>query len=145
MHVLQEELAAINLAKYRKSQGDLQDAEERADMAEQSATKLRSKSRAATSATPGPMLVGSGSLTTSFSAHAGLGSSSLSPSPVRLLVLVQIVQVFYVHVSLYSTIYLQYTYVPVHKISKCFEIQICNGCWFGSLGCGRPQAFALAA
>merc|ERR1712193_259757 len=38
-----EEIAAINLAKYRKVQHELEDAEERADMAENSMQKLRAK------------------------------------------------------------------------------------------------------
>lgn len=38
-----EEIAAINLAKYRKVQHELEDAEERADMAENSMQKLRTK------------------------------------------------------------------------------------------------------
>ncbi|BFZ03204.1 hypothetical protein BsWGS_06243 [Bradybaena similaris] len=53
-----EEIAALNLAKYRKVQSELEDAEERADTAEGSLSKLRAKNRssvstARTSATPG--------------------------------------------------------------------------------------------
>merc|ERR1719216_611227 len=40
-----EEIAAINLSKYRKVQHDLEEAEERADMAENTLTKLRMKNR----------------------------------------------------------------------------------------------------
>lgn len=46
---LQEEIAAINLAKYRKVQHELEDAEERADTAEGSLTKLRAKNRSSVS------------------------------------------------------------------------------------------------
>ena len=48
---LQEEIAAINLAKYRKVQHELEDAEERADMAENTLAKLRAKNRSSVSAT----------------------------------------------------------------------------------------------
>ncbi|XP_059177767.1 myosin heavy chain, striated muscle-like isoform X1 [Physella acuta] len=53
-----EEIAAINLAKYRKVQNELEDAEERADSAEGSLSKLRAKNRSSvsvsrTSASPG--------------------------------------------------------------------------------------------
>merc|ERR1711881_389224 len=40
-----EEIAAINLSKYRKVQHDLEEAEERADMAENTLTKLRMNNR----------------------------------------------------------------------------------------------------
>ena len=43
--VLQEEIAAINLAKYRKVQHELEEAEERAEMAENTLGKLRAKTR----------------------------------------------------------------------------------------------------
>ncbi|XP_061197039.1 myosin heavy chain, striated muscle-like isoform X3 [Saccostrea echinata] len=46
-----EEIAAINLAKYRKVQHELEDAEERADTAEGSLTKLRAKNRSSVSVT----------------------------------------------------------------------------------------------
>merc|ERR1711893_213332 len=46
-----EEIAAINLAKYRKVQHDLEEAEERADMAENTLAKLRAKNRSSASAT----------------------------------------------------------------------------------------------
>jgi hypothetical protein len=42
---LQEQQASTNLAKYRKAQHELDDAEERADMAETQANKLRARSR----------------------------------------------------------------------------------------------------
>merc|ERR1712080_125059 len=40
-----EEVASINLSKFRKAQTELEDAEERADMAEQTLGKLRAKFR----------------------------------------------------------------------------------------------------
>ena len=49
--IFQEEIAAINLAKYRKVQHDLEEAEERADMAENTLSKLRAKNRSSVSAT----------------------------------------------------------------------------------------------
>jgi len=45
VHFLQEEQANINLSKYRKLQHELDDAEERADMAESALNKMRSKAR----------------------------------------------------------------------------------------------------
>lgn len=51
LHGLQEEIAALNLAKYRKVQHELEDAEERADMAENTLGKLRAKNRSSASAT----------------------------------------------------------------------------------------------
>ena len=48
--MLQEEIAAINLAKFRKVQNELEDAEERADSAEQSMQKMRSRNRSSASA-----------------------------------------------------------------------------------------------
>ena len=48
---LQEEIAAINLAKYRKVQHELEEAEERADMAENTLAKLRAKNRSSLSTT----------------------------------------------------------------------------------------------
>jgi len=38
-----EEIAALNLAKYRKAQQELEEAEERTDMAEQALNKVRTK------------------------------------------------------------------------------------------------------
>jgi len=46
---LQEEVAAINLAKYRKVQTELEDAEERADSAENAVQKMRAKNRSSMS------------------------------------------------------------------------------------------------
>ncbi|VDM98822.1 unnamed protein product, partial [Onchocerca ochengi] len=43
-----EEVAAVNLGKYRQLQTQLDDANERADIAENSLAKLRSKNRAST-------------------------------------------------------------------------------------------------
>ena len=47
---LQEEIASINLAKYRKVQCELEEAEERADSAENTLAKLRAKNRSSVSA-----------------------------------------------------------------------------------------------
>jgi len=47
----QEEVAAINLAKYRKVQHDLEESEERADQAENAISKLRAKQRSSVSVT----------------------------------------------------------------------------------------------
>jgi len=44
-----EEIAAINLAKYRKVQHELEEAEERADMSENTLAKLRAKNRSSAS------------------------------------------------------------------------------------------------
>merc|ERR1712242_222100 len=41
-----EEIAALNLAKFRQAQGQLADAEERADLNEQALGKLKAKGRA---------------------------------------------------------------------------------------------------
>lgn len=41
-----EEIAALNLAKFRKAQQELEEAEERADLAEQAIAKFRQKGRA---------------------------------------------------------------------------------------------------
>jgi chromosome segregation ATPase len=42
-----EEIAALNLAKFRKTQGSLADAEERADLQEQALAKFRARGRSA--------------------------------------------------------------------------------------------------
>ena len=42
---LQEDIATANLSKARKLQADVEEAEERADMAEQAVAKLRAKLR----------------------------------------------------------------------------------------------------
>jgi len=44
-----EEIAALNLAKYRKAQTDYEDAAERADSAENQLEKLRAKNRSSVS------------------------------------------------------------------------------------------------
>ncbi|OQR72719.1 myosin heavy chain [Tropilaelaps mercedesae] len=44
-----EEIAAMNLAKYRKAQQELEDADERANLAEQTVAKLRAKNRSSVS------------------------------------------------------------------------------------------------
>jgi chromosome segregation ATPase len=48
-----EEIAATNLAKYRQMQQQLDDAEERADIAENGLSKLRAKNRSSASVGPG--------------------------------------------------------------------------------------------
>ncbi|XP_076274691.1 myosin heavy chain isoform X34 [Rhynchophorus ferrugineus] len=45
-----EEIAALNLAKFRKAQQELEEAEERADLAEQAIAKFRAKGRAGSTA-----------------------------------------------------------------------------------------------
>lgn len=45
-----EEIAALNLAKFRKAQQELEEAEERADLAEQAIAKFRAKGRAGSAA-----------------------------------------------------------------------------------------------
>jgi len=47
-----EEIAAMNLAKYRKVQHEMEDAGERADVAEGSLAKVRAKNRSSASAAP---------------------------------------------------------------------------------------------
>jgi myosin heavy chain 6/7 len=47
---LQEEIAALNLAKFRKAQQELEEAEERADLSEQAISKFRAKGRAGSAA-----------------------------------------------------------------------------------------------
>lgn len=47
---MQEEIAALNLAKFRKAQQELEEAEERADLAEQAIAKLRTKGRSGSTA-----------------------------------------------------------------------------------------------
>ena len=51
---LQEELAAVNLAKYRKAQKELEEAEERADQAEVNMSRMRAKNRTSVSVTKTP-------------------------------------------------------------------------------------------
>lgn len=46
----QEEIAALNLAKFRKAQQELEEAEERADLAEQAISKFRAKGRSGSAA-----------------------------------------------------------------------------------------------
>ena len=52
--MLQEELAAVNLAKYRKTQKELEESEERADQAEVAMSRLRAKNRTSVSVTRTP-------------------------------------------------------------------------------------------
>lgn len=56
---IQEEQASINLAKYRKLQGELENAEERADIAENAVQKMKLKQR---SSSTGPQMRGLGDL-----------------------------------------------------------------------------------
>lgn len=51
---LQEELAAINLTKWRKAQKELEESEERADQAEVAMSRLRAKNRTSVSVTKTP-------------------------------------------------------------------------------------------
>lgn len=51
-----EEIAALNLAKFRKAQAEVEDAEKRANIAEQAMGKLRARS-ILRSETPPPPLV----------------------------------------------------------------------------------------
>ena len=44
-----EEIASVNLGKFRKVQHDLEEAEERADIAENQLSKIRAKNRATVS------------------------------------------------------------------------------------------------
>jgi len=62
-----EEVANVNLAKYRQLQQQLGDAEERAELAENSLSKLRSKNRSGTSLGPGGGISPSPSMVRSFS------------------------------------------------------------------------------
>ncbi len=48
-----EELATVNLQKYRQIQHQMEDAEERADVAENSLSKMRAKNRSSASLAPG--------------------------------------------------------------------------------------------
>lgn len=57
VHLFQEELANLNLQKYRQIQHQLEDAEERAENAESAVAKMRAKSRTTTSAAPGGLPV----------------------------------------------------------------------------------------
>ena len=50
-----EEVAGMNLGKYRKLQQELGESEERAEIAEQTLQKLRAKNRSGASAAPGPV------------------------------------------------------------------------------------------
>jgi myosin heavy chain 6/7 len=54
---LQEEIATVNLQKYRQLQHQLEDAEERADMAENGVAKMRAKNRSSASLAPGGLSV----------------------------------------------------------------------------------------
>lgn len=69
---MQEEIAAINLAKYRKVQHDLEESEERADQAENAMAKFRAKGRTSSSLTKtiGPAAVSTTSTTVSDNSTA---------------------------------------------------------------------------
>jgi len=58
-----EEIAAINLAKYRKVQHDFEESEERADQAEQAVARLRTKGRASSTSTSSSTTTGAGGTT----------------------------------------------------------------------------------
>ncbi len=53
-----EEIAALNLAKFRKAQHDLEDAAERADQAENQIAKARAQSRSGTQVRSGSIARG---------------------------------------------------------------------------------------
>lgn len=55
MIIIQEEIASINLAKYRKTQQELEECEIRAEEAELAMSRLRSKSRSVSAARTGPV------------------------------------------------------------------------------------------
>lgn len=75
----QEQQANTNLAKYRKAQHELDDAEERADMAETQANKLRARTRDAL----GPKVRVSLGTTLAFAGRGGRWYNSLShPFPL---------------------------------------------------------------
>jgi len=50
-----EEIAAMNLAKFRKAQVEVEEAEERADLSEQALAKFRAIGRASTPGNPGQL------------------------------------------------------------------------------------------
>jgi len=54
---VQEEVAALNLAKYRQAQQQLDEADERVDVAENSLAKLRARARTSASVVPVPFLM----------------------------------------------------------------------------------------
>ena len=58
MILLQEEQASVHLAKLRKVQHELEEAQERADIAESQVNKLRTKSREFGKVTPDTFIVG---------------------------------------------------------------------------------------
>ena len=49
-----EEIAALNLAKFRKAQQELEEAEERSELADQAVAKLRAKGRGGSAARLSP-------------------------------------------------------------------------------------------
>lgn len=69
--IFQEEVAATNLAKYRQLQQQYDDAEERAEMAENSLSKLRAKNRS--------ISAGPGGLATSVTYLIGYVTPELTP------------------------------------------------------------------
>uniref|UniRef100_A0A914UVX0 Paramyosin n=1 Tax=Plectus sambesii TaxID=2011161 RepID=A0A914UVX0_9BILA len=73
-----EELAATNLGKYRQLQAQLDDAEERAELAENSVSKLRAKNRSSASMAPGAGLTTSASAIFRSPSRAGRGSSAMN-------------------------------------------------------------------
>lgn len=73
----QEEIANTNLQKYRQLQHQVDDAEERADLAENSLSKMRAKSRSAASVGPGLQTSASAAVLRSPS-RARMSSSNLA-------------------------------------------------------------------
>ena len=49
-----EEIAALNLAKFRKAQVDVEEAEERADLSEQALAKFKAMNKSSRGTTPLP-------------------------------------------------------------------------------------------
>ena len=79
-------MAAINLAKYRKAQSDVQEAEERAELAEQNVSRLRAKSKSIGNTVPTTPTIGHGGfggITSSLSAY-NFTRSTISPGRVLL-------------------------------------------------------------
>merc|ERR1712226_1309954 len=77
-----EEIAAVNLAKYRKVQNELEDAEERADSADSALSKLRAKNRSSVSMSRGASAGPAGELSSSSSVSIRRVSQSVSRSIV---------------------------------------------------------------
>jgi len=52
-----EEIAALNLAKFRKAQQELEEADERADLADQAVSKLRARGRGGSASRLSPPVI----------------------------------------------------------------------------------------